>query len=130
MDIKANWNTLKIDKWLKDRQTLMEFNKGIENLIKMKFFVRINLGFFFSVKIFFAFVCFPKYVPMRWDSYRPRSFALRHLSFFFLFLYLYQCFFYWQIFAKIRLEKCDFDQYKGFFIGKMVENHIDSTTRY
>jgi hypothetical protein len=33
-----------------------------------------------------------------------------------------QCFFYWQIFAKSRPEKCDFDQYKEFFMGKMVQN--------
>ncbi len=35
----------------------------------------------------------------------------------------FQCsvFFYWRIFAKIRPEKYDFDQYKGFFIGKMVQ---------
>jgi hypothetical protein len=32
-----------------------------------------------------------------------------------------QCFFYWRIFAKIRPEKCDFDQYKGFFMRKMVQ---------
>jgi hypothetical protein len=31
------------------------------------------------------------------------------------------CFFYCQIFAKIRPEKYDFDGYKGFFIGKMVQ---------
>ncbi len=30
-------------------------------------------------------------------------------------------FFYWRIFAKSLPEKCDFDQYKGFFIGKMVQ---------
>jgi hypothetical protein len=29
------------------------------------------------------------------------------------------CFF-GRIVAKIRPEKCDFDQYKGFFMGKMV----------
>ncbi len=27
---------------------------------------------------------------------------------------------FWRIFAKIRPEKCDFDQCKGFFMGKMV----------
>jgi len=27
--------------------------------------------------------------------------------------------FYWPIFAKIQPEKCDFDQYKGFFMGKI-----------
>jgi hypothetical protein len=59
MDIKVNWNTLKIDKWLKDRQTLMEFNKGIENLIQMKFFVRINLGFFFFFQNLFCICLFP-----------------------------------------------------------------------
>ncbi len=31
---------------------------------------------------------------------------------------LLQCFFNWQIFAKFRLEKYDFDKYKGFFIEK------------
>jgi len=30
------------------------------------------------------------------------------------------CFF-WQIFTKVQPEKCDFDQYKGFFMGKMVQ---------
>jgi hypothetical protein len=59
MDIKVNWNTLKIDKWLKDRQTLMEFNKGIENLIQMKLFVRINLGFFFFCQNLFCICLFP-----------------------------------------------------------------------
>jgi hypothetical protein len=29
-------------------------------------------------------------------------------------------FFYWRILAKSRPEKCDFDQNKGFFMGKMV----------
>jgi hypothetical protein len=31
------------------------------------------------------------------------------------------CFFFWRIFTKIRPEKCDFDQYKVFFMGKMVQ---------
>ncbi len=31
-------------------------------------------------------------------------------------------FFYWRILAKIRPEKCDFDQYKGFFMGKNGSN--------
>jgi hypothetical protein len=26
-------------------------------------------------------------------------------------------------FSKIRPEKCGFDQYKGFFMGKMVQIH-------
>jgi hypothetical protein len=30
-------------------------------------------------------------------------------------------FFYWRIFGKSRPEKCDFDQYKGFFMGKIVQ---------
>jgi hypothetical protein len=31
-------------------------------------------------------------------------------------------FFYWRIFAKVRPEKCDFDHYKGFSIGKNGPN--------
>jgi hypothetical protein len=27
---------------------------------------------------------------------------------------------FWRIFSKIWPEKCDFDQYKGFFMGRMV----------
>jgi len=34
----------------------------------------------------------------------------------------FQCFFYWRIFfAKIGPENNDFDQCKGFFMGKMVQ---------
>jgi hypothetical protein len=29
---------------------------------------------------------------------------------------------YWRIFAKIRPEKCDVNQYKGFFMGKNGPN--------
>jgi hypothetical protein len=32
-----------------------------------------------------------------------------------------QYFSYWQIFAKIQPEKCDFDFYKRFFMRKMVQ---------
>jgi hypothetical protein len=34
---------------------------------------------------------------------------------------LYPMCFFWQIFTKVQPEKCDFDQYKGFFMGKMVQ---------
>jgi hypothetical protein len=30
------------------------------------------------------------------------------------------CVFFWRIFAKNQPEKCDFHQYEGFFMGKMV----------
>jgi hypothetical protein len=38
------------------------------------------------------------------------------------FLGHHQCFFYWRILAKIQAEKCDFNQYKWFLMGKMVQN--------
>jgi hypothetical protein len=38
----------------------------------------------------------------------------------------FQCFCYWRVFAKIRPEKCDFDQCKGFFMGKNGPNWPNS----